>query len=106
MEQEDQDRDRDPGRDLETLLMSSMRLCELIASEVTRGIHDATPIIFGTVKEGIMEIMEERLRSFRAELAAGKIGTRTGKFPCSGCSRRVGRRSSSGSGTPLSADAR
>ena len=30
------------------------RLRELIAAEVTRGILDVTPIIFGTVKEGIM----------------------------------------------------
>ena len=50
------------------------RLRELIAAEVTRGILDATPVIFGMVKEGIMEIMEERLRSFRADLSAGQIG--------------------------------
>ena len=40
------------------------RLCKLIATEVTRDILDATPLIFGTIKEGIMEIMEERLHSF------------------------------------------
>ena len=47
------------------------RLCELIAAEVTKGILDATPVIFGAVKEGIMEIMEKRLRSFRTEIVAG-----------------------------------
>ena len=41
------------------------RLRELIAVEVTRGILDATPMIFGTIKEGMMDILEERLRSFR-----------------------------------------
>lgn len=30
------------------------RLRELIAAEVTRGFLDATPVIFGTVKEGMM----------------------------------------------------
>ena len=29
------------------------RIHELIATEVTHGILDATPVIFGTVKEGI-----------------------------------------------------
>ena len=29
-------------------------LCEVIAAEVTRGILDATPIFFWTVKEGMM----------------------------------------------------
>ena len=49
------------------------RLCELIAVEVMRGILDATPIIFGTVKEGMMEIMEERLRAFRVDTTAGQV---------------------------------
>ena len=39
-----------------------------------RGILDATPVIFETVKEGMMEIMEERLRSSKAEIAAGQVG--------------------------------
>ena len=53
------------------------RLHELVAAEVTCGILDATPMIFGTVKEGIMKIMKERLRSFRVEIATGQIRTRT-----------------------------
>ena len=56
------------------------RLRELIAVEVTRGILDATPVIFRTVKEGIMDLMEERLRLFRAEIAVGQIGARTPSF--------------------------
>ena len=35
------------------------RLRDLIATEVTRGILDGTPVIPCTVKEVIMEIMEE-----------------------------------------------
>ena len=40
------------------------RPCKIIAVVVTRGILNATPVIFGTIKEGIMEIVEEQLRSF------------------------------------------
>ena len=51
------------------------RLRELITFEVTRGILDVTPVIFGTVKEGIREFMEKRLKSFRSEIASGQSGT-------------------------------
>ena len=47
---------------------------------VTRGILDATLVIFRTVKEGMMDIMEERLMSFRAEIVAGQVGARTPSF--------------------------
>ena len=47
------------------------RLRELIIAEVTHDILDASLVIFGTVKEGIMEIMEEQLRSFQAEIVGG-----------------------------------
>ena len=47
------------------------RLRELIAAKVTKGILDATPVIFGAVKDGMMEIMEERLRAFRADVSMG-----------------------------------
>ena len=53
------------------------RLHELIAVDLTRVILDATPVIFGTVKEGMMEIMEERLREFIAEIFVGQVGART-----------------------------
>ena len=56
------------------------RLGKLIAAEVTRDIRDATLVIFGTIKEGIMEIMEEQLRSFRAEIVAGQVGAQTPSF--------------------------
>ena len=37
-------------------------------------------MIFGIIKEGISELMEERLRSFRAEIAASRIGTRSPSY--------------------------
>ena len=46
---------------------------ELIATEVAMGILDVIIVIFPIVKNGMMEIMEERVRAFRAEIAAGQI---------------------------------
>mgnify|MGYP001550121524 CR=1 FL=1 len=40
---------------------------------------DQTPVIFGTVKEGILEILGERLGAFRTELMA-MLGARTLTF--------------------------
>ena len=41
------------------------RICEFVSSEITCGILDETPIMFGTITEGIMEMQDERLRAFR-----------------------------------------
>ena len=35
---------------------------------------------FGSIKEGIIELMEDRLRIFRADMAAGQYGTHTLSF--------------------------
>ena len=56
------------------------RLREFIASEITRGILESTPIIFGSIKEGIVELMEDRLRAFRSDMASGQSGSRTLSF--------------------------
>ena len=40
------------------------RLRELIATEVTCDILGITPVIFDTIKEGILELLEEHLTSF------------------------------------------
>ena len=77
------------------------RLHEIIAAEVTSSILDMTPVIFGMVKVGMMEIIDERLISLNVEFAAGQIGTGPPRFESS---RRVGRQSFWGSGTPLLAD--
>nr|KAJ0216168.1 hypothetical protein LSAT_V11C300131450 [Lactuca sativa] len=55
-------------------------LREFIASEITRGILEATPVIFGSIKEGIIELMEDHLRAFRSDLASGQVSTRTLSF--------------------------
>ena len=43
---------------------------EFLSSEITRIIIDQTPVIFGSIKEGILEMMDERLSTFRTEMAA------------------------------------
>lgn len=55
------------------------RMRELISTEVTRSIIDQTPMIFVTVKEGILEILDERLGAFHTEIMA-LMGARTMKF--------------------------
>ena len=45
------------------------RLHEFIAAEVTRSIVDGTPVVFGTIKEGIIDLIDEWLRSFWAKIA-------------------------------------
>ena len=55
------------------------RMRELISAEVTRSILDQTPVIFGMLKEGILEILDERLGAFRTEMMA-LMGTRTLTF--------------------------
>ena len=47
-------------------------LREFIASEITRGILESTPIIFRSIKERILELMEDRLRAFRSDMASGQ----------------------------------
>ena len=55
-------------------------LHELTATEVTRGILDTIPLISNTVKEGNMQNMEERIRSFYVEIVVGQIRTQTPSF--------------------------
>ena len=52
---------------------------EFLSSEITRTILEKTPVIFGSIKEGILDLMEERLSTFRAEVAA-MMGSRTLTF--------------------------
>ena len=47
------------------------RLREFITAEVTLGIVDATLLLFGTLKEGIMELMDKRFKYFWAEIVVG-----------------------------------
>ena len=55
-------------------------LREFIAFKITIGILNATQVMFGSIKEGIMEFMEDRLWIFRVNLVASQSGTRTLSF--------------------------
>ena len=55
------------------------RMRELISAEVAHSMLDQTPVIFGTIKEGILELLDERLSAFRTEVAA-MMGSRTLTF--------------------------
>lgn len=50
---------------------------EFISSEITRGIIDANSMIFGSIKEGIMELMEDRLKAFKSDMATSLSGAHT-----------------------------
>ena len=71
------------------------RMWGFISSEITCCVLDQISMIFGSVKEGILEIMEERqevyhseivallderVRAFRAEITACQLGVRTPLF--------------------------
>ena len=56
------------------------RLRDFITSEIIRGILQSTLIIFGSIKEGIVELMEDRLRAFRSDMASGQSGSRMLSF--------------------------
>ena len=38
-------------------------------AEVTRGVVDATTMMFGTINEEIMELMDDQIRAFRCDIA-------------------------------------
>ena len=46
------------------------RMWEFISLEITRGILEQTPVIFGTVKEGIMEILDQHIGALHTEVIA------------------------------------
>ena len=52
---------------------------EFISSEITCSMLEQAPVIFGTIKEGIMEVLEGHLGSFRYEMVA-MMGARTFTF--------------------------
>lgn len=56
------------------------RIHEFITSEIMHGILDMTLVMFGTIKEWIMELLAERLGALHAEMAACQFGSRTLSF--------------------------
>ena len=57
----------------------SEQMQEFISSEITCGILEQTPLIFGSIKEGVLEILNEHLGTFCAEVLA-IVGTLTLSF--------------------------
>ena len=49
-------------------------MLEFISSEINPGILEHTPVIFGSFKEGILEVLDSHIGAFRAEIVAGKLG--------------------------------
>ena len=62
------------GSDVEAI---DEKIHELVMSEITRSMLDATPVMFGTIKEGVMELLDEHLGAFRVEISVGQLGDRT-----------------------------
>lgn len=50
---------------------------EFISLEIMRGVLDSNLVMFGLIMEGIIELMEEHFRTFRAKLAPRQYGART-----------------------------
>ena len=66
-------------------------LHEFITSEITRGTLESTLMIFGSLKEGIIKLMEDRIRAFRSDMAPGQSGTRMLSFKdFRGCGAPIG----------------
>ena len=55
-------------------------LHEFITFETTRGKLESTPVTFGSIKEGIIELMEDRLRSLRSDFPSSQAGACTLSF--------------------------
>lgn len=53
------------------VVLSEAELRELLASEILQAILEETPIMFGMIKEGVIDLMDERMRVLRLELVAG-----------------------------------
>ena len=51
---------------------------DFISAEIMRNIIDQTPVIFGSVREAIVELMDSHLEAFKAGLVSGQIGARLG----------------------------
>lgn len=43
---------------------------EFVSSDITRGVMEHSRMIFGTIKESIMELLDELLGAFRYDMVA------------------------------------
>lgn len=55
-------------------------LREFIASDIMHGILDVSFVMFGTIKEGIVEMIEECFRAYGVEIFVGHYGAHTLSF--------------------------
>lgn len=49
---------------------------DVISAEIVQNIVNQTPVIFGSVREAIMELLDNRLEAFRAGIVLGQFGAR------------------------------
>ena len=49
---------------------------DFISTEITRNIIDQTPVIFGSVREAVVELIDSHLEAFRAGIVSGQFGAR------------------------------
>ena len=49
---------------------------DFISAEIMRNIIDQTPVIFGSVREAIMELLDSSLEAFRAGIVSRQFGAR------------------------------
>ena len=49
---------------------------DFISAEIMRNIIDQTPVIFGSVREAIVELMDSHLEAFKAGIVSGQVGAR------------------------------
>ena len=49
---------------------------DFISAEIMRNIIDQTPVIFSSVREAIVELMDSHLEAFKAGIVSGQIGAR------------------------------
>ena len=50
------------------------RIRDIVMSQITCGILDVNSMMFGTIKEGITKLLDERLGASQVEIAAGQLG--------------------------------
>lgn len=79
-------------------------ICDFVMSGISCGIFYATLVMFSIIKEGVMELLDERLVDFRVEIAADQIGAQTLSQCIFGSSRLAEPQSSSGRRTALLVD--
>ena len=53
-----------------------VQMRDFISAEIMRNIIDQTPVIFGSIKEAIVELIDNHPKAFRTGTVSGQIGAR------------------------------